>query len=211
MNTVITISRQYGSSGREIGKILADGLGLPFYDKEALKGVAAEMGVTDSMLEALGERHASSLLHSLAMGSYSFGYHEASHQRPISQTATLVAFDAIKKVARQSPCVIVGRCADYVLENTAHCVSLFIHAPLAVRTDTVARRLQIGEGEAVAKIKDMDRLRQRYYNYYTTKSWGEMDSYHLAVDSSVFGVADTARMLGEMLCMQGARTAASPG
>jgi len=201
MNSVITVGRQYGSCGREIGKRLACELGVAFYDKEKLKEVAVKMGAEDLMLEAYGEKHAKSLLHSLAIGAYSFGYHEASHQNPFSQKAYLLAFDVIKRVARQGPCVIVGRCADYVLEHDAQCVNLFFHAPLPVRIKTIARRMKEDEAQAEERIRTVDRLRRNYYNYYTNKIWGEMDSYHFAVDSSVYGVEATARMLSQMLCV----------
>jgi len=195
MNTVITISRQYGSCGRAIGKILADQLDVPFYDKAELKKVTLESGLGDSMEEALGWQHAGSLLYSLATSAYSFGYYDASRDSPISQKAYLVAFEAVKKVARKGPCVIVGRCADYVLEGVADRISIFIHAPMARRVETVVQRLHVGREEAEAKIREIDRLRRNYYNYYTTKDWGDVDSYHLSVDSSVFGTDSTASLL----------------
>ena len=204
MNTIITIGRQCGSGGREIGRTLAERLDIPFYDKERLREEAVESGF-ESILDAYGEKHAASLLLSLATGAYSFGYHDASHQNAISQKAYLLAFAMVRKAARQGPCVIVGRCADYVLEHHPDCLNVFIHAPLDMRVKAVAARTGTSPEEAAATVRETDRLRQNYYNYYTNKRWGEVDSYHLCVDSGVLGAKGTAAMLEQILLRRGDR------
>lgn len=193
MNTVITISRQYGSSGRVIGEKLAGMLGVPFYDKQSLKDVAAGMGVEQAIQETYGDK-AGSLLYSLAMGAYSFGYHDTSQHALFSQKSSLVAFDAVRKAAA-GLCVIVGRCADYALRSKADCVRIFIHAPLEVRIQTVAGRHGISLQEAEEQVCRMDRLRQSYYNYYTNRNWGQIDNYHFSADSSLLGIDGTAGLL----------------
>ena len=118
MNTIITIGRQFGSEGREIGEKLASDLKIPFYDKELLTRAAKESGFCEEMLQNHDERPTNSFLYNLVMDTYSFGYNSASYSdMPISHKVFLAQFDAIKKVADEGPCVIVGRCADYALND----------------------------------------------------------------------------------------------
>lgn len=195
MNRIITIGRQYGSGGTEIGRMLAEQLGVSFYDKELLRQYAIENGLGKLLLESFGDKHAASLLFSLSTSAFSFGYYDAAQDSAISQKAYLTAFDTVKEVAKKGPCVIVGRCADYVLRNKADCLNIFIHAPQSVRIATVADRCGIGEAEAEKQIQQQDRMRRCYYNYYTRKNWGEVDSYHVTIDSSVLGVGLTAGLI----------------
>ena len=118
MNTIITIGRQYGSAGREIGSLVAKECNIPYYDKELLTRAAKESGFCEEMLELHDERPTSSFLYNLVMDTYSFGYNASSFgEMPISHKIFLAQFDTIKKIASEGPCVIVGRCADYVLRN----------------------------------------------------------------------------------------------
>ena len=123
MNTIITIGRQYGSGGREIGEKLAKRLGIPFYDKELLSRAAKESGFCQEMIENHDERPTNSFLYNLVMDTYSFGYNSSSFvDMPISHKIFLAQFDTIKKIADEGACVIVGRCADYALADYANCV-----------------------------------------------------------------------------------------
>ena len=115
MNTIITIGRQYGSGGKEIGKKLAEYYNIPFYDKELLKVAAKESGICEEMFENFDEKPTTSFLYSLVMDPYALGYNAASFDMPLNQKVFLASFDAIKKVADEGPCIIVGRCADYAL------------------------------------------------------------------------------------------------
>ena len=186
MNTVITIGRQFGSAGREIGERVANEFGIKYYDKELLSRAAKESGFCEEILENHDERPTSSFLYNLVMDTYSFGYN-ASHyvDMPISHKVFLAQFDAIKKVASEGPCVIVGRCADYALEDYAPYFSVFIHAPEDVRVATMQQRFsELTLSKAHEQINKTDKQRKSYYNYYTNKQWGSSLSYDMCLDSS---------------------------
>ncbi len=128
MNTIITIGRQFGSGGHEIGEKLAKKLNIPFYDKELLTRAAKESGFCEEMLETHDERPTNSFLYNLVMDTYSFGYNSSSFvDMPISHKVFLAQFDTIKRIASEGACVIVGRCADYALAEYQNCVHIFIH------------------------------------------------------------------------------------
>ena len=118
MNTIITIGRQYGSAGREIGKKVAENFGIKYYDKDLITRVAKESGYCEEMIAHNDERPTNSFLYNLVMDTYSFGYNSSSFvDMPLSHKIFLAQFDTIKKVADEGPCVIVGRCADYALSD----------------------------------------------------------------------------------------------
>ena len=200
MNTVITIGRQYGSGGREIGKKLAEYFDIAYYDNELLSRAAKESGFCEEMLENHDERPTSSFLYNLVMDTYSFGYN-ASHfvDMPISHKVFLAQFDTIKKIASEGPCVIVGRCADYALNEMKNCVHIFISGD----EDTKVKRIMKKYDMDAAKAKDTcikkDRQRQSYYNYYSSKKWGRADSYDLCINSSVLGVEGTVKLLTQYI------------
>ena len=189
MNTVITIGRQFGSAGREIGEQVAKEFGIKYYDKELLSRAAKESGFCEEILENHDERPTSSFLYNLVMDTYSFGYN-ASHyvDMPISHKVFLAQFDAIKKVASEGPCVIVGRCADYALAENPNLVSVFVHAPLESRIRRIAAKYDLTDSKAKDSILKTDKKRASYYNYYSNKKWGDAASYQLCIDSSVCGI-----------------------
>ena len=123
MKTIITIGRQYGSAGHSIGKILADDLGIKYYDKELLERAAKDSGLCQELFENHDEKPTNSFLYSLVMDSYSFGYGSTMMDMPLNQKVFLAQFDAIKKISQDGPCVIVGRCADYALEENPNVLS----------------------------------------------------------------------------------------
>ncbi len=133
MKTIITIGRQYGSAGHSIGKILADGLGIKYYDKELLERAAKDSGLCQELFENHDEKPTNSFLYSLVMDSYSFGYGSTMMDMPLNQKVFLAQFDAIKKISQDGPCVIVGRCADYALEENPNVLSIFIKADMQDR------------------------------------------------------------------------------
>ena len=196
MNTIITIGRQFGSAGREIGQKLAEHFNITCYDKELLSRAAKESGFCEEMLENHDERPTNSFLYNLVMDTYSFGYN-ASHfvDMPISHKVFLAQFDTIKKIASEGPCVIVGRCADYALNDRKNCVHIFIYGNEEVKTKRIMEKYNLD----AAKAKDMcikkDKQRQSYYNYYSSKKWGRADSYDLCINSSVLGIDGTVKLL----------------
>lgn len=193
MNTIITIGRQFGSAGREIGHLIADELGIKLYDKEMLAVAAKESGICQELFETHDEKPTNSFLYSLVMDTYSMGYSPNAYiDMPINHKVFLAQFDAIKKIADEGACVLVGRCADYALESYSNCVSVFIHADLDARIRRIARIYDLTDAKAKDMILKTDKKRASYYNYYTNKKWADAASYELCLDSSKLGIRGTA-------------------
>jgi len=193
--TVITIGRQFGSNGREIGRRLAEKIGYRFFDKELLNEAAKESGMSTAILKSLDEKPNRSFLYNLVMDPYSYTFTNNGYQANLNQQAFQATYDTIKKLADQGPCVIVGRCADYALRHNPKLLSLFIHAPLEVRIKTVAERFHLSEDKAKAQIMKEDKSRASYYNFYSTKKWGALDSYDMFVNSSLVSIDDTVELI----------------
>ena len=196
MNTVITIGRQFGSAGREIGEKVADYFGIKCYDKDLLTRAAKESGFCEEMIKNHDERPTNSFLYNLVMDTYSFGYNNSSFvDMPISHKVFLAQFDTIKKIADEGPCVIVGRCADYALADRSNVVDLFIYSDEASKIKRIMERYDLSEAKAKDMIVKKDKQRQSYYNYYSSKKWGRADSYDLCINSSVLGEDGTVNLI----------------
>lgn len=196
METIVTIGRQFGSNGHEIGRELAEHYGIAYYDKALLTRAAKESGYCEEMIKSNDERPTNSFLYNLVMDTYSFGYNASSFvDMPISQKVFLAQFDTIKKIANEGPCVIVGRCADYALADHPNCVHVFISADEDFKLKNIMESHQL----TAAKAKDMmikkDKQRQSYYNYYSSKKWGRADSYDLTLNSAKLGVKGSVELL----------------
>lgn len=199
-NTIITIGRQYGSAGREIGYKVAKDLGIKLYDKEMLDRAAKESGLCQELFETHDEKPTSSFLYSLVMDTYSLGYTSGSYtDMPINHKVFLAQFDAIKKIADEGPCIFVGRCADYALEEYDNVLSLFIHAKMDARIRRIARIYDLTDAKARDIIVKTDKKRASYYNYYSNKKWGAAESYHMCLDSSVLGINGTAEAIEHLV------------
>lgn len=183
--SVITISREFGSGGREIGAELAKKLDIDFYDKELISLAAKESGIDPVLFERIDEQAANSLLYSLSMGIYSFGQTGFSPRDQISvnDQLYLLQHEIIKKLA-QKPCVIVGRCADYILRDRDNCVNIFIHADIDYRVERSIRIHNLPENKAEAIVRKTDKTRANYYQFYTELKWGLANNYHLSINSS---------------------------
>ena len=200
MNTIITIGRQFGSAGREIGEKLAEELGIKCYDKELLTRAAKESGFCEELIHTHDERPTNSFLYNLVMDTYSFGYNAAGLvDIPISQKVFLAQFDAIKKIAAEGPCIIVGRCADYALADNPNCISVFIHGNMDAKIKRIMKKYDLTESKAKEMILKKDKQRQSYYNYYSSKRWGFSDSYDLSVNSSILGIEGTVNLLKQFI------------
>ncbi|SFU80691.1 cytidylate kinase-like family protein [Butyrivibrio sp. INlla21] len=198
MNTVITIGRQFGSGGREIGEMVADHFGIKCYDKELLSRAAKESGFCEEMIQNHDERPTNSFLYNLVMDTYSFGYNSSSFvDMPISHKVFLAQFDTIKKIASEGPCVIVGRCADYALSEFDNVINLFIYGDEDAKIRRIRERFD--DIKSDDKARDMmnkkDKQRQSYYNYYSSKKWGRADSYDLCINSSKLGIEGTVKFI----------------
>ncbi len=191
---IITIARQYGSGGREIGEQIAKELNVPFYDQNLITLAAEKSDLCHEAAAEADERNANSLLYTLAMGSTAM-LHTPHYNMPINDKLFLVQSDIIKEAAEKGSCVIVGRCADYVLRDRTDVVSVFIHADANVRAKHVAERNGITESEAFSLISKTDRRRANYYNFYTGKRWGETNHYDLCVDAGRIGIENAAKLI----------------
>ena len=199
-NTIITIGREFGSYGLEIGKKVAEALDLKLYDKDMLKRAAKESGLCEELFETHDEKPTNSFLYSLVMDTYSLGYSTSGYaDMPLNHKVFLAQFDTIKKIAAEGPCVIVGRCADYALEDFDNVVSIFIHADLDKRISRISKLENITPSKAKDMIVKNDKKRASYYNYYTNKEWGEAKSYDLCLNSSKLGVDGTVKAILEFV------------
>lgn len=200
MNTIITIGRQYGSAGHEIGKKVADYFGINFYDKEIITRAAKDSGFCEEMIQNHDERPTNSFLYNLVMDTYSFGYNSSSFvDMPISHKVFLAQFDAIKNLANEGPCVIVGRCADYALSDYKNVINLFIYAD----DDFKVKYLLEHDDKltSASKARDLyikkDKQRASYYNYYSSNKWGRAETYDLCINSSILGIEGTVKLIAQ--------------
>ena len=197
---VITIGREYGSAGREIGRKLAADMGIKCYDKELLALASKESGMCEELFHNHDEKPTNSFLYSLVMDTYSMGYAGNTYtEMPINHKVFLAQFDAIKKIADEGPCVLVGRCADYILRDNENCMSVFISARMEDRIRRAVEYAHIEEKEAEEYIRKADKSRASYYNYYTDKIWGAAESYDLCISSSVYGIDETTAFIREFV------------
>jgi cytidylate kinase len=187
---IITIARQYGSAGREIGEKVAAALGIPLYDKELIKEAASKGDLNEEVLKNADEQAANSLLYTLAMGSnilgttMNFGY-----KMPINDKLFILQSEVIKEYAAKGSCVIIGRCADYVLRDTPGLLRLFIYGDIDHRQARIKERHpEIKSSQIIDVINKTDKRRASYYNFYTGNKWGKYDNYDIAINSSTLNV-----------------------
>lgn len=186
---IITIGRQFGSGGQETGQLLAKELGIQYYDKELLKLAAQESGLRQELFEKADEKTSNSLLQAFAMGFSLNGAIYQPYDYFTDATLFQLQSDVIRKIAEEGSCVIVGRCADYILKEHADCTHIFIHANPQERIERLrAVQTDLSEKEAMELLKKTDKNRAAYYNYYTDKTWGASASYHLSINSSLVGI-----------------------
>ena len=195
--TVVTIGREYGSGGHEVGRRLAEKMGVRLYDRELLELAAKNSGLAEELFDKQDEKPTSSLLYSLVMDTYSFGYSDAYSDMPINQRIFLAQFDTIKKLGEAESCVIVGRCADYALEGYEHLISVFITAPLEERIKTIMERNGVDAKKAESLIHKTDKKRSSYYDYYSDKKWGRAESYDLCINSADIGIDGVVELIYE--------------
>ena len=197
-NTIITIGRQFGSAGREIGYQIADYFGIKLYDKEMLSRAAKESGICEEIFETHDEKPTNSFLYSLVMDTYSMGYSGGSYSdMPINHKVFLAQFDAIKKIADEGPCILVGRCADYALADYPETVSVFICADEADKIERIKELHNVNDAKARDIMIKLDKKRSSYYNYYASKRWGDSRSYDLCINSSAVGIDGAVKIILE--------------
>lgn len=195
-NLIITIGRECGSGGRHIGKKLAEELGVKCYDKELIDVAVKRSGLCKEIFETHDEKPTSSFLYSLVMDTYSLGYSGSAYMdMPLNHKVFLAQFDTIKQIASEEPCVIIGRCADYALADFPNVVSVFITADEDVKIKTLMDRHDMTEAQAKSFMVKTDKKRASYYNYYSSKRWGDSKSYDLCINSSKVGMEGAIRMI----------------
>ena len=188
---IVTIGRQFGSGGRDIGKKLADTLGIAFYDKELLSVAAKESGLCTEVFEKADEQTSKGFPNIFPMGFTNMGLFIPSNDVLSNEKLFELQSNAIRTIAEKESCVLVGRCADYVLRENPYCLSVFIHSNEATRIRNIVARQQVTEEQAKELMVKTDKARASYYSYYTDKGWGVASSYNLCIDASVLGVDDT--------------------
>ena len=190
---VITIGREYGSGGYEIGKRIAGSLGISFYDKELLTLAAKKSGLSPELFASADEKAAGKLSYALSAGFPFFG--SLFSGGVTSDALFTIQSETILELARKESFVIVGRCADYVLRNHPCCFNAFIHSPLSFRIERVMTRKPQSRQNVMDEIAKVDKERANFYNFYSQKEWGRALSYHLCIDSSLFGIDRTAQIV----------------
>lgn len=191
--TVITISREFGSGGRLIGKRLAEKLDIPYYDKELLDRISEDSGFSKEMMENAESKAKNSFLYSLAsaMGTRDAGPESLS----LNERFFLAQFDTIRKVANEGSCVIVGRCSDYVLGNHPEASHIFIYAEEQDKIKRAVEQYGVPENEVKKFMKDTDKARANYYSYHTGRKWGEHQNYSLSIDSGYATIEDIVDLI----------------
>ena len=200
---VITIGRQFGSGGRSIGEKLAKKLNISFYDKELISIAAKESGMDPEVFEGVDEKAANSLLYSLSMGMYSFGSgFSAMGDLPVNDKLYLLQHKIIKEIADKENCVIVGRCADYVLRGNPNCVNVFVYANMAFRKEQSTKKHGIDAAHAEHIINKTDKSRANYYSFYSGQKWGAVENYDLCIDSSMLDEDKIVDLIAEYIKMR---------
>ena len=184
---IITISRAFGSGGRTIGKEVAKRLNIPYYDKELVDKVSEESGFHADFIEEAGE---------YAPVTNSFLFNIAMSPNPISAMGAMSMADqlfvhqtnVIRRLADEGPCVIIGRCADYILRDREDCLHVFIHADMEHRAERIVRLYGHTKQTPQKRLTEKDNKRKVYYRHYTNRNWGEAQNYHLCLNSGMVGV-----------------------
>ena len=200
VRSIITISREFGSGGREIGRILSQQLDIPFYDKELLELASKESGICEELFVKNDESYTNSFLFSLVMGNYPVSADgRINPDLPLNHKIFLAQFDTIRKIAEKGPCVIVGRCADYVLKAHPNVVNFFLTGNMPEKKARILKRYDIEKNKAEDFIKKTDKRRASYYNYYTDLKWGNASNYDLCINTSKTGIDGAVELMKEYI------------
>lgn len=196
---VVTIARQYGSGGREVGKKLAELLGYGFYDKQLITLASQKSGLDSDVLAGIDEKPVSSLLYTLALGSSMYN-NGAEITMPLNDRLFVIQAEVIKELAEKDEgAVIVGRCADYVLSEHSELVKVFVVADYSSRVKTIMERHDLTEAKAKDTIIKTDKRRANYYTYYTGEKWGKVDKYDLVVSTDKIGTEGAALIIKDYI------------
>lgn len=196
MNKIITISRQYGSGGREVGKRLAEHYGIPFYDNEIIANAAKESGFAEAAFERAEQKATNSFLYSLAMGMSAYGNMDMGFSAmSVDDRLFLAETKVTRRFAQEGPCVIVGRCADYVLKDLPNVVNLYIAAEMSARVKRAIEVYELPHDKAEQNIIKFDKRRSNYYNFHTGRKWGDVNNYHMSIRTDFGGIEHTVETI----------------
>lgn len=191
---IITISREFGSGGRTIGKKVAEQLQIAYYDEEIVSEIAKESGLAESFVKEQGE-YANTSSHFL----FNFNNWGNGMTSTLSDRLYVLQRNLICELAEKGPCVIVGRCADYVLRERRDCLNVFVHANMEFRADRIVRLYGEKEDAPQKRLEEKDKKRSTYYKYYTNRTWGKAQNYHLCLDSGMLGVEHCVQIICEVV------------
>jgi len=189
---IITISREFGSGGRTIGRLVADELGIAFYDSELIEKTAEETGFSKEFIEKYGEHSPGKTVFSYSL----FGRTEKGIS--MQDYIWMEQCKIIKALAEKEPCVIVGRCADFILRERSDCLNIFIHAPVKKRAQRIVEIYGETSDKPEKRLLEKDKARSVNYRYYTDRQWGKAQNYHLSLDSGEFGIQRCVDMIVEL-------------
>ena len=194
---IITISRQYGSGGRYIAKMVADELGIPFYDKELVERAAEESGISKDLFEHADEKPSQPLWSILPASFSGFGGRVSVTDMPMNDKLFLIQANTIRKIAEEGSCVIVGRCANYVLKDDPDLIRIFVHSTPEDKLNRIVTYYGVDEADAESQMAKIDKTRSNYFNYYSGLKWGAADTYDLAVNTSCLGTERSAKLIAD--------------
>lgn len=193
--TIITVSREFGSGGRSIAKAVAETLDIPYYDKELIKQVAEKSGLAPEYVENAGE---------YAPGKSFLSYLPALESQPAARGSMSVADflwcmqrRVILDLAEKGSCVIVGRCADFILKDNSDALHIFIHASMEFRADRIVRLYGKSEKKPEERLADKDKKRSVHYKHFTGREWGRCQNYHVSLDSGIIGMEQCVSWIAE--------------
>ena len=199
-NKIITIGRQFGSNGRQIGELVAKKLGVTCYDKQLIKKAAKESGLWEDLLDEMDEKPTNSFLYSVVMDPYAFAYSfdNSGYGMNINQKAFMATYNTIQTIARNESCVIIGRCSNYVLRDFNNVYNFFLYAPLEERIKIVMERFNLDVKKAKDQIIKEDKARASYFNYYTSMKWGNIESYDCCLNTTLMDAESMADLIIEI-------------
>lgn len=200
MNKIVTISRQYASGGREVAEKLAMEYGIPFYDRALIARVAKESGFAEAAFDNVEMKATNSLLYSIAMGMNAYGSPDIGYTHlSLDDRIYIAQSDIIRKIADEGPCIIVGRCADYVLRERKDVINIFVWSSMPFRVKRAIERDGVEPEKAEDTIIRMDKRRANYYNYHAVEKWGVVTNYHLAIQNDFRGVDKTVEVIKQFI------------
>lgn len=191
--TIITISRQFGSGGRSVGRAIAEKLGIPFYDKELVEQIALESGFAPNFVEEHGE-------HSPGRSILSYAFTATGVPGVMNGLSTAdflwsIQCGAVMQLAEKGPCVIVGRNADYILKDRKDVLNVFIYADMDYRADRIVRLYGESEKSPASRLQEKDKRRSVNYQHYTGRTWGAAENYDICLNTSVIGIEEAANIV----------------